>query len=103
MGKLKEDNATLYLIVYGEVMDRILSQDKTIEYRECSKYWNKRIENRDYDFVKITNGYGNATRPYRLYEYTGYEIVNKDDTEHYAIDISEDLIIEKRDKLLIKG
>ena len=31
------------------------------------------------------------------------EIVNKDNTDCYAIDISDDLIIEKRDKLLIKG
>ena len=101
--KVKEQDKILYLIVIKEVWDRIVSGIKTIEYRECSKYWNKRIENRHYDFVKITNGYGNATRPYRLYEYTGYEIVNKDNQDCYAIDISDDLIIEKRDKLLIKG
>ena len=101
--KVKEQDKILYLIVVKEVWDRIVSGTKTIEYRECSEYWNKRIENRDYDFVKITNGYGNATRPYRLYEYTGYDIVNKDNTEHYAIDISDDLIIEKRDKLVLKG
>ena len=101
--KVKEQDKILYLIVVKEVWDRIVSGTKTIEYRECSKYWNKRIENRDYDFVKITNGYGNATRPYRLYEYTGYDIVNKDNTEHYAIDICDDLIIEKREKLVLKG
>ena len=94
---------TLYLIVYKDIFERIMSDEKVVEYRECTKYWNKRIENRDYDFVKITNGYGNATRPYRLYEYTGYDVVVKEDIEHYAIDISDDLIIEKRDKLLIKG
>ncbi len=94
---------TLYLIVYKDIFERIMSDEKVVEYRECTKYWNKRIENRDYDFVKITNGYGNATRPYRLYEYTGYDIVNKDNTDCYAIDISDDLIIEKRDKLILKG
>ncbi len=102
-GKVKEQDKILYLIVVKEVWDRIVMGSKTIEYRECSEYWNKRIENRDYDFVKITNGYGNATRPYRLYEYTGYDIVNKDNTDCYAIDISDDLIIEKRDKLILKG
>ena len=101
--KVKEQDKVLYLIVIKEVWDRIVSGIKTIEYRECSKYWNKRIKDRDYDFVRITNGYGNATRPYRLYEYTGYDIVNKDNQEHYAIDISDDLIIEKRDKLILKG
>ena len=94
---------TLYLIVYKDIFERIMSDEKVVEYRECTKYWNKRIENRDYDFVKITNGYGNATRPYRLYEYTGYDVVVKEDIEHYAIDISDDLIIEKRDKLILKG
>ena len=34
---------TLYLIVYKEVMERIFSGEKTIEYRECTKYWKKRI------------------------------------------------------------
>ena len=61
-GKVKEQDKILYLIVVKEVWDRIVSGIKTIEYRECSEYWNKRILNREYDFVKITNGYGNATR-----------------------------------------
>ena len=50
--------------------------------------------------MKITNGYGNATRPYRLYEYQGYEIVERDNKAHYAISIDESLIIEKRDKVV---
>ena len=89
-------NDTLYLIVVKEVWDRIISVDKTIEYRECGEYWDKRIKNRHYNYLRITNGYGNDTRPFRLYNYTGYTKVMKDNKKHYAIDINSELIIEER-------
>ena len=101
-GKVMEQDTVLYLIVVKEVWDRIVSGKKLIEYRERTKYWNKRIKDRDYDFVRITNGYGNKTRPYRLYEYTGYEEVVKDNTDCYAIDINEALIVESRDYVIEK-
>ena len=47
--------------------------------------------------MRITNGYGNLTRPYRLYRYTGATRVMKDSIQCYAIDISENLVIESRD------
>ena len=99
MGKLESVIAkdTLYLIVVKQVWDRIVSGEKTIEYRERTDYWDKRIHNREYKYLKITNGYGNATRPYRLYRYTGATRVMKDNTQCYAISIAEDLIIESRD------
>ena len=90
---------TLYLIVVKEVWDRIISGDKTIEYRECGEYWDKRIKDRHYDYMRITNGYGNDTRPYRLYNYTGYTEIMKDNKKHYAIDINSDLVIEERKKV----
>ena len=88
---------TLYLIVIKEVWDRIVSGEKTIEYREVTDYWSKRIHNREYSYLKITNGYGNDTRPYRLYRYTGATRVMKDSIQCYAINISPDLVIESRD------
>ena len=56
-----EQDKILYLIVVKEVWDRIVSGDKTIEYRDCGEYWDRRIKNRSYDYMRITNGYGNAT------------------------------------------
>ena len=102
MGKVINDKAKndiLYLIVVKEVWDRIVKGDKRIEYRERTDYWDKRINARHYDYVRITNGYGNDTRPYRLYQYTGATRVVKDSIQCYAIDIQESLIIEKRDKV----
>ncbi len=102
MGKVKDivaKDKILYLIVIKEVWDRIVKGDKVVEYRERTDYWDKRINARHYDYVKISNGYGNDTRPYRLYQYTGATRVVKDSIQCYAIDIQESLIIEKRDKV----
>ena len=97
--KVMEQDKILYLIVVKEVWDRIVSGDKTIEYRDCGEYWDTRIKDKEYDYMRITNGYGNATRPYRLYKYQGYEIVDRDNKAHYAISIAEDLVVEKRDTI----
>jgi len=100
LGKVKNDIAqqdTLYLIVVKEVWDRIVSGEKRIEYRERTDYWDKRINGREYQYIRITNGYGNLTRPYRLYQYTGATRVMKDGVQCFAINISENLVVESRD------
>ena len=92
---------TLYLIVRKEVWDRIVSGDKVIEYREATEYWMKRILSRPYKYLRITNGYGNKSRPYRLYRYAGATRVMRDlngvPIQHFSIPISESFIIDKRD------
>jgi hypothetical protein len=98
-GKLKNDNATLYLIVYKDIMNRIFSGEKQTEYRECRDYWKKRIVDTPYTRLRITNGYGNNTRPYVLLEYKGYRVVNYNGTPHYAIPIDKSLWIERREEV----
>jgi len=100
LGKLNSNsssNDTLYLIVVKDVWDRIINGTKTIEYRVRTDYWDKRIGDREYTYMRITNGYGNLTRPYRLYQYTGATRVMKNGVQCYAINISPDLILESRD------
>ena len=53
---MNSNNNTLYLIVVKEVWDRIVSGNKVIEYRERTDYWDKRIGNREYKYLRITNG-----------------------------------------------
>ena len=77
-------------------MERILKGDKVVEYRECTDYWKKRIEDIPYSRVRITNGYGNETRPYVLLRYMGYDIVDRNGTPHYAIPINQELWKEQR-------
>ena len=47
---------TLYLIVYKDIFERIMSDEKVIEYRECTKYWDKRLKDKSYAKLRITNG-----------------------------------------------
>lgn len=48
---------TLKLILTDHWFDKIARGEKTIEYRECSDYWNKRFENNHYDLVRFQRGY----------------------------------------------
>ena len=95
-GKLSSESKTLHLIVYKDIIESIFNGEKLIEYRECTDYWKKRIVDIPYDQVRITNGYGNDTRPYVLIEYKGYEVVNYNGKPHYAIPINRELWKEKR-------
>jgi|TARA_R100000322_G_scaffold41823_1_gene26357 hypothetical protein len=90
---------TLYLIVYKDIFERIMSNEKVVEYRECTKYWNKRLEDKSYSKLRITNGYGNDTRPYVLLRYLGYDIVERDGKPHYAIPIQRALWKEYRQEV----
>ena len=93
-----EKNNTLYLIVVKEVWDKIVKGTKTIEYRERTEYWDKRIGNREYQYIRITNGYGNLTRPYRLYRYPGATRVMRNSIQCYSIPLIQDFIVERRDE-----
>jgi len=101
LGNVSSDTEerTLYLIVYKDIMERIVKGDKVVEYRECTDYWKKRIEGIPYNRLRITNGYGNNTRPYILLKYMGYDIVERNGTPHYAISINRTLWTEYRDRI----
>ena len=90
---------TLYLIVYKDIFERIMSDEKVVEYRECSKYCDKRLKDKSYSKLRITNGYGNDTRPYVLLRYLGYDIVERDGKPHYAIPIQRALWKEYRQEV----
>ena len=97
--KVMEQDKILYLIVVKEVWDRIVSGDKTIEYRDCGEYWDTRIKDKEYDYMRITNGYGNATRPYIIMEYKLIGIVEREGTPHYAIKCDKSKWIEFRKEI----
>ena len=113
-GKLSSESKTLHLIVYKDIMDRIFKGEKTTEYRIATEYWEKRIvggwtnegfTQKRYDLLRITNGYGNETRPYILMKYAGYtremRILEgeKIPTQHYAIPINRSLWLEYREEI----
>lgn len=61
----------LNLNVYRIWFDKIATGEKRIEYRDVTPYWRKRIENRDYEEIRFTNGY-RANAPFMRVEYRGY-------------------------------
>ena len=62
-----------------EVWDRIVSGDKTIEYRDCGEYWDKRIKDKQYRFMKIQMVMEMPQDPIVYMKYQGYEIVKRDE------------------------
>tara|TARA_Y100000593_G_C4124738_1_gene244399 strand:+ start:66 stop:416 length:351 start_codon:yes stop_codon:yes gene_type:complete len=66
-------NKILHLNLYRKYFDEIANGTKTIEYRDKTDYWKKRIENREYDVIKFRNGYA-KNAPTMLVEYKGWGI-----------------------------
>ena len=63
----------LHLNLFRKYFDQIAEGTKTVEYRDKTDYWKKRIENRKYDMIKFRNGYAKDA-PTMLVEYKGYTI-----------------------------
>ena len=63
----------LHLNLYRKYFDAIVDGTKTIEYRDKTDYWKKRIEGREYDIIKFRNGYAKDA-PTMLVEYRGYDV-----------------------------
>lgn len=58
----------LHLVLKHHWFDKIVSGEKTSEYRACSKYWNARFSNNQFDTVVFHRGYTNITAVYKIAE-----------------------------------
>ena len=88
----------LYLTIKREWFDKILSGEKTIEYREVKRYWHCRLIKKEqyvkFDYIIFKNGYSkNAPtikikhiKTERIY---GYSTDLKIDKQVYAIHLGE--------------
>ena len=74
----------LHLNLYRKYFDAILKGTKTIEYRDITPYWSKRLEGRYYYVIKFRNGYAKVA-PEMVVEYKGIDI----DNGKYAIQLGE--------------
>ena len=63
----------LHLNLYRKYFDEIANGTKTIEYRDKTDYWKRRIEHKEYDVIKFRNGY-TKNAPTMLVEYKGYSV-----------------------------
>ena len=60
------DYSILHLVLKRCWFDKIVSGEKTSEYRKRSDYWNKRLANKHYDTVVFHKGYTNTTATYKI-------------------------------------
>ena len=81
-------NRILHLNLYREYFDEIAEGTKTIEYRDKTDYWKRRIENKEYDIIKFRNGYA-KNAPTMLVEYGGYEVGWNGFSEEYQIKLGK--------------
>ena len=70
--------------MYQKYFDAILSGSKTIEYRDITPYWSKRLEGKHYDVIKFRNGYAKVA-PEMIVQYKGIDI----DEGKYAIHLGK--------------
>ena len=78
----------LHLNLYRKYFDAILNGTKTIEYRDITPYWSKRLEGRHYDAIQFRNGYAKVA-PMMIVEYKGMVIDNDVQGARYAIELGE--------------
>ena len=65
----------LHLNLFRKYFDEIAEGTKTIEFRDNTEYWKKRLENKEYDVIKFRNGYAKDA-PTMLVEYNGLNLGN---------------------------
>ena len=75
-------NKLLHLNLFRKYFDEIVNGTKTIEYRDRTDYWKKRIEHKEYDYIKFRNGYAKNS-PTMLVEYKGWSVNEDGDYELY--------------------
>ena len=84
----------LHLNLHREWFAAIAAGTKTVEYRDQSVYWRKRLEGRAYDIVRFRNGY--ATRaPEMDVEYLGIRKTRAGGKRKYAIRLGSILRIRR--------
>ena len=82
-----DNKKVLHLNLYRKYFDEIVSGKKTIEYRDKTPYWTKRLSNKNYDYIYFRNGYSKDA-PMMLVEYKGVDI-----TDQFEITLGEVLYV----------
>ncbi len=61
-----KNNTILHLVLTAFWFNKIVSGEKTAEYRKCSTYWNRRLTKGHYDTVVFHRGYTSITAEYKI-------------------------------------
>jgi len=86
--------AILHLNLHREFFAQIAEKTKRIEYRDRTPYWQKRLEARDYAFIRFRNGYA-TNAPEMDVEFLGVKKIHKWGEPYYAIQLGSILKIKR--------
>ena len=88
MRQRNKNSRVLHLNLHREYFDLIATGRKKTEYRECTPYWRRRLEGRDYDVIIFRNGYATKA-PVMEVEYVakGFRVI--EGKKEYAIRLGE--------------
>ena len=73
---------TIILHLKKEYYDMVISGKKRIDFREVKPYWQKRLSNNNFKYIKIMCGYNPATS--LLFKFDGITIFNYITLPNYA-------------------
>ncbi|HRO75773.1 MAG TPA: ASCH domain-containing protein [Crocinitomicaceae bacterium] len=96
----------LHLTLTKKWFDMMVTGEKNIEVRKPSKWIMSRLENKEYDVVKFTNGYG-KDKPWFIAEYKGWRYVKYCEIVHcsdaLAIHVPDNSIVIQLGKVIQKS
>lgn len=88
------DPSILHLNLHREFFAAIAAKTKRLEYRACTPYWERRLENRKYKFIQFRNGYATLA-PEMLVEFRGVKKIRRWGKPYYAISLGRILKIKR--------
>lgn len=80
------NSSILHLNLHREFFAAIAAKKKRVEYRNRTRYWKQRLENRNYKFIQFRNGYATLA-PEMLVEFRGVNKIRKWGEPYYAINL----------------
>ena len=97
---------TLQLTLKKKWFDLMITGEKTEEFRVNKPYWVSRLEGKEYDRVRFTNGYG-KDRPWFEAEFKGWDAFPWSDERRYSdgsvLEIPPGTIVIKLGGVVDKG
>ena len=88
----------LHLVLKRKYFERIYNGTKTTEYRDFSKYWQKRIQGKDYTHIRFQLGY-TKNPPTMLVEIHDRNVVEYKDDLAYAFDLGKIIEVKNYERL----
>ena len=88
----------LHLVLKRKYFERIYNKTKTIEYRDLTPYWSRRLEGKNFTHIKFQLAYS-KNPPTMLVEILDRNIVDYKDKKSYAFDLGKIIEVKNYERL----